>query len=399
MDAIPTVAAFSYLGFGTLFLAMMIAWRFLPGSGDRDATRMYLVSASLLAAGAVVDVLRYVATPALAVAVSFVLTALSQLTALVAARRLLHRGSTPYVFTLVTVVGSVITVWYTLVEPDYRWRIGAVLVTGAILTGAIAWEFLRFSEPGLTGIFRIIGSIYGAFAILSLVRVTRLPGMDPTSGADQAPTTVLLNQVSALPMLLLIAVMLIMVTVRRAHGVVAEDRDIAVETSVQLLADSWADPLTGLASRARIRDIIKASIAIQPNAGHRVVLVAALDGSPAEVHGHQVADEALICMADRARSLFGIHPQDWDTAGRWGESSIIVIVPATTELSPWGRALELRDEMKSMTTPNGYTCSASVAAVQISPGTSMACLEAEIREATARALDAGPAGLAAPVRE
>ena len=398
MGAIPAITAFSYLGFGMLFLAMVIAWRYLPGSGDRAAIRMYLVSAALTAAGAVVDVLRYIATPAWAVAVSLDLTLLAQLTALVAARRLLRRGPTPRIFTVLTVASCIAATWFTLVDPNYGGRSGAYLVTGGVLTGAIGWTFLRASEPGLNVIFRIIGTIYGSYAILSFARVAMLPSMDPTSDVDQSPTSVLLNQLAALPMLVLIAVMLVMVTVRRAHDVVSEDRDVAVETSVGLLEDTWADPLTGLASRARMRAIIEASLGAGPGAGSPGVLVAGLDGKLAEDLGHRVADQALVSMAERVRSLCGIHPQDWDTAGRWGESSIIVIPPASSERSIREWALSLQGALTTMTTAEGHSCSGSVAEVRIAPGTSMASLEVEIRHALAEALDAGPSGLASNVR-
>ncbi|MDQ1246229.1 MAG: Diguanylate cyclase [Actinomycetota bacterium] len=398
METIPAITAFSYLGFGTLFLAMVIAWRYLPGSGDRAAIRMYLVSAALTAAGAMVDVLRYIATPAWAVAGSLVLTLLSQLTALMAARRLLRMGPTPRVFSILTVAGSVVTTWFTLVEPNYVGRSGAYLVTGAVLTGAIGWTFLRASEPGLTVIFRIIGTIYGSYAILSFVRVAMLPSMDPTSDVDQSPTSVLLNQLAALPLLFLIAVMLVMVTVRRAHDVVSEDRDVAVETSAELLAETWSDPLTGLASRARIRSVIEASLAAGPNAGPPGVLVVALDGNLAESHGHRVADEALVSVAERVTSLCGIHPQDWDTAGRWGENSIILLPPAESSRSIRQWALSLQDALTSMTTAAGHPCSASVAEIRIEPGVSMASLEVEIRDAMASALDEGPSGMASNVR-
>ena len=398
MEAIPAITAFSYLGFGMLFLAVLIAWRYLPGSGDRAAIRMYLVAAALTAAGAVVDVLRYIATPAWAVAVSLDLTLLAQLTALVAARRLLGKGPTPRNFSVLTVAGCIAATWFTLVEPNYVGRSGAYLVTGGVLTGAIGWTFLHASEPGLNVIFRIIGTIYGSYAILSFARVAMLPSMDPTSEVDHSPTSVLLNQLAALPMLVLIAVMLVMVTVRRAHDVVSEDRDVAVETSVGLLEDTWADPLTGLASRARMRSVVEASLAAGPGAGAAGVLVAGLDGNIAEAQGHRVADEALVRMAESVRSLCGIHPQDWDTAGRWGENSIIVIPPASSGRSMREWALSLQDALATMTTAAGHPCSASVAVISITAGTSMASLEVEIRDALARALDSGPAGLASNVR-
>lgn len=398
MGDIPMLSAFSYLGFATLFLGMVIAWRYAPGVGERDAIRMYLVSAALTCAGAVVDVLRYVATPAWAVAMSFVLTLLAQLTALAAARRLLRKGPTPRFFIILTAAGCVLAIWFTLVSPDFHWRVAANLVTGSILTGAIAWLFLRASEPGLTVIFRIIGSIYGCYAILCLTRVAMLPTTDPASEFDHSPKSVLVNQLSALPLLFLIALMLVMVTVRRAHDSVSEDRDVAVETSVDLLADTWSDPLTGLASRARIRSVVEASLAAGPNAGSPAVLVAALDGNLAEAQGHRVADEALISMAQRVRSLCGIQPQDWDTAGRWGENSIILLPPADSGRSIRAWALSLQDALTAMTTATGHPCSASVAEIRIAPGTSMASLEAEIRHAVASALDEGPSGMASNVR-
>lgn len=396
MDEIPTLTAFSYLGFGTLVLALLIAWRFLPGSSDRGAIRMYLISGALTAAGAVADVLRYLATPAWAVAVSFVLTMLAELTGLVAARRLLHRGPTPLVFFLVTALGALVTMWFTLVEPDYVVRSAAVLIVSVILSGAMAWTFLRAREAGLTVLFVIIGSIYLAYSLLCLARLMAAPGMRPDSDLDQAPTSVLLNQLLALPLLMMIGLMVVTVTARRAHAAIEDDRDVAVETSVDLLADTWSDPLTGLASRARIRSVLEDSLASRQSPGAEAVLVAALDGNVAETYGHQVADEALIDLAGRVRALFGIAPQDWDSAGRWGENSIIVISPpAGRSTRQW--ALSLLDSVRSITTAAGQPCSASVAEVHINPGTTIASLEAAIRTATASALDAGPAGLASNV--
>ncbi len=397
MGPIPASAAFSYLGFGTLVLAMVIAWRSWPAAADRDAIRMYLVSAALTAASAMVDVLRYIVGPAWAVAASFDLIMMAQLTALVAARRLLRQDPTPRLFVIITAAGCVLTTWFCLVDPNYLWRTGACLVTGAILTGAIAWAFWRASEPGLTVIFRIIGSIYGSYAILCLVRVARLPGMDPTSVVDQLPANVLRNQISVLPMLVLIAVMLVTVTMRRAHAEVSEDRDVAVETSVELLAETWSDPLTGLASRARMRSVIEAALVAGPSGGSSAFLVAALDGQLAETQGHRRADEAIVTMAETVKRRFGIDPQDWDTAGRWGENSIIVIPPGASARSTREWALMLRDAVRSMTTSAGHLCSASVGEIRIANGTQMDHLESEIRAAIASALDAGPAGLASNV--
>ena len=393
LATLPPVAVFSYLGFSTLFVGLMIVWRYSTRAPDTDAIRMYVVSAALTAAGAIVDVLRYVSTRAFAVAISLDLTLLAQLTALVATRRLHRRGPTPRPYFILTAAGCFAASWFTLIEPNYQWRIGAYMATGAVLTGSIAWLFLRASEPGLTAIFRLIGSIYGAYAVLSIARLATLPRADPTSTVDFEPTSVLLNQLGALPMLFLMALMLVIVSMRRAHAATEEDLVVAVETSADLLADTWADPLTGLASRARIRSVLESLLAITPHDGPKsAVVVVALDGPLVEMHGHSVADDALIAMAEQVRSRVGVGALDWDSAGRWGENSVIVILPAGSSQPNLQRAESLASAVQSLTTASGHACTASVAYVGISPGTSLGPLETSLREATSRALDLGPAG-------
>jgi len=157
--------------------------------------------------------------------------------------------------------------------------------------------------------------------------------------------------------------------------------------------------VVGPADRSGVKgahpSVLESSLAVGPRGGSGTpVVVVALDGNPVESHGHRAADEALVEVAQRVQSVGGIGPQDWDTAGRWGESSIIVLPPAGPgpPAKDWARTLQAA--LLAVHTPSGYTASASIAVVDAAPGTSLQILDRALRDTIDRARDDGPAGIA-----
>lgn len=390
MNVIELAIVLGYAGFLALLLAIVAIWRFAPGG---ESLGLWVLSAVLTFLCAVAQGLRWVATPDIAVAVAVDLTILAMITAYAAARRLMGLPSTPRVYAAAAIFGVVSTTWFTVVAPNFLLRSVAYAIVAIPTTLAIATVFFRAREPGLNAIFRVMGLCYGSYAVLTVVKTAGLLVTRPQEEVIEQPADVMINQLTVLPGLFLICLMLVLVTVRRAHAMVADDRDIAEETSQTLLADTWSDPLTGLASRARMRSILAAALTAGAHADATTsVFLVSLDGNLAQEYGHHVADEAMVAMAQQVKSIFGIHPHDWDTAGRWGETSVLVL-PALGGLTAQQWALRARDGLQHLTTASGQVFSASVALIGVAPGTSTQSVDVAIRDAGARALDGGPAGV------
>lgn len=382
----------SYVAFAAMLAAALIMWRFAPGG---ESLWLWVVAAALVVVSPISDFLRLVISPAWALALGAAAAILAEVVAYAATRQLCGRSPTPRVYVAMGGVGCGSFVWFSLVHPLFLPRAMMLSATLAVISGATAWVFLRTREPGLTFVFRLTG---GFFALYSLGQVVRFFWL-PTSGIPQdtiwVPRAAVLNQVLSLPVLLILALLLVVVTARRTSDAAALERDIAEETSAAVLADSWSDPLTGVASRARIRSVLESSLASAPRGGSGTAfVVAVLDGNPVESHGHRVADEAVVELAERVRSVAGVGPQDWDTAGRWGENSIIVLPPVGpgSPVHEWAKSL--RAALLAIDTPSGYTASASVAVVDAAPGTTMPVLDQALRDTVIRARDGGPAGMA-----
>ncbi|MDQ1247569.1 MAG: Diguanylate cyclase [Actinomycetota bacterium] len=389
----------SYVGIATALVTAVFAWRLAPGG---ESLGLWVLAALLGAVSPIADNLRLVISPAWVLALGTVATILAEVVAYAATRQLCGRSHTPRIYVAMCIVGCGSFIWFSLVRPLFLPRAMILSATLAVVAAAIAWVFLRAREPGLTVVFRISGGFFALYSLGQVVRFLWLPGSGIPQDTIWAPGAAVLNQLLSLPVLLMLSLMLVLVTVRRMSAaaaqerdIAAEERDIAEETSAALLADSWSDPLTGLASRARIRSVLKSSLASGPRDGlGTAVVVAVLDGNPVESHGHRVADEALVELAQRVRSFAGVGPQDWDTAGRWGENSIIMLPPVGpgSPVQDWARTLQAA--LLALDTPSGYTASASVAVVDAAPGTSVPVLDQALRDTVVRARDDGPAGIA-----
>ena len=382
----------SYVGVATMLVTAVVVWRLAPGG---ESLGLWVVAAVLAVVEAIADNLRFVISPAWALALGTVAIIIGGVVAYAATRQLCGRSHTPRVYVAMCVVGCGSFVWFALVRPMFLPRAMMLSATLAVVAGATAWVFLRTREQDLTVVFRITGGFFAVYALGQVVRFLWLPGAGIPEDTIWAPGAAVLNHVLSLPMAFMLSLMLGLVTARRASAAAAEERDIADETSAALLADSWSDPLTGLASRARIRSVLESSLVSGPSGGlGTAVFVAVLDGNPVESHGHRVADEALVELAQRVRSVAGVGPQDWDTAGRWGENSIIVLPPVGpgSPVQDWARTLQAA--LRAIDTPTGYTASASVAVVDTAPGTSMPALDQALRDTIVRARDDGPAGIA-----
>lgn len=389
----------SYVGFATMLVTAVVVWRLAPGG---ESLGLWVVAAVLAVGEPIGHSLRFVISPAWALALGTVAIILSEVVAYAATRQLCGRSHTPRVYAAMCVVGCGSFVWFALVRPLFLPRAMMLSATLAVVAGATAWVFLRTREQGLTVVFRITGGFFALYSLGQVVRFFWLPGAGIPEDTIWVPSAAALNHLLSLPVLLMLSLMLGLVTTRRTSAAAArerdiaeEERDIAAETSASLLADTWSDPLTGLASRARIRSVLESSLASGPRGrSGTAVVVAVLDGNPVESHGHRVADEALVELAQRVRSVAGVGPQDWDTAGRWGENSIIVLPPVGpgSPAQDWARTLQA--SLLAVDTPSGYTASASVAVVDAAPGTSMPVLDQAVRDTVVRARDGGPAGIA-----
>lgn len=250
MAAVTLPLLLSYVGIATALVTAVIAWRFAPGG---ESLGLWVLAAALAAVSPIADTLRLVFPQAWTLALGTIAVILSEVVAYAATRQLCGRRHTPRVYAAMCVVGCGSFIWFSLVRPLFLPRAMMLSATLAVVAAAIAWVFLRTREPGLTAVFRITGGLFAMYSLGQVVRLLWLPGSGIPQDTIWAPGAAVLNQLLSLPVLLMLALMLVLVTTRRTSAAAAQEREIAEETRAALLADSWSDPLTGLASRARIR--------------------------------------------------------------------------------------------------------------------------------------------------
>lgn len=300
-------------------------------------------------------------------------------------------------------LAAVLAFWattFTFVVDRQSIRIvGYDLVLAGLLTAmsVAAWRYRLSSVPRssafLAAVFAGTAALHGVGAV---VQGFRFEAVDPVF--EPSP---FLTAGYVIPMagtILWVFGLVFMVNERLQSEITwdaQEASEVAAETSAALLADTWSDPVTGLASRSRMRSVISAALSMgHPGASGTVVVVAALDANLAQTRGHRAADEAMALMAEQIRVATGIGPQEWDTAGRWGEGSIAILppVPPGEAASAW--TLQLTDALSTLTGRTGQTYTASVALVEATQGSSLDDVEPVLRATVAEALDSGPSGRA-----
>jgi diguanylate cyclase (GGDEF)-like protein len=96
------------------------------------------------------------------------------------------------------------------------------------------------------------------------------------------------------------------------------------------VAEALTDPLTGLATRARMEDEVQHLLALSLRAGTPLTAVILdVDGLKQvnDVHGHAAGDAALAAVGKAIRE----HARMTDRAFRWGGDEFVVLMPGTTE--------------------------------------------------------------------
>ena len=151
------------------------------------------------------------------------------------------------------------------------------------------------------------------------------------------------------------------------------------------------DPLTGTATPQAMRRFLEAALDLSEPQGPRVALLAiGLDGlgSLAVRHGPEVADAALLGIADRLRNGLRAH----DLVGRLPEGFCICLAEAlTTQARGTAERLQQLLEQTPLETPQGpvaLRCSLGLA-LGHGPGSSADDLMTRARAALAAAQEAG----------
>ncbi len=144
------------------------------------------------------------------------------------------------------------------------------------------------------------------------------------------------------------------------------------------------DPLTGLANRRHVEDVLGDALA---EARPCAVLLLDIDHFKAvnDAHGHATGDTALREVACRLAA--GLRPGD--LLGRWGGEEFIVVAPAADAHAAWALGERLRTGLTDTPLPGGLRLTLSAGVALSRPGDTPASLVARADGALYRAKQAG----------
>lgn len=119
---------------------------------------------------------------------------------------------------------------------------------------------------------------------------------------------------------------------QRRYEELAERAEEAEEINQRLVAITWTDYLTGLASRARIESVLDSELGMVDLVGGSLcVMLIGINGLPEvrAVLGHQAVDVMIAGYAEVAREHLAPGGVVFEAVGRWAEDQFLAILSGT----------------------------------------------------------------------
>ena len=259
-----------------------------------------------------------------------------------ASRRLLgleHGKRYVYPVVAITLISGMLL---TVAVPDSLPRVVLTSVALAAYPAMSAWLFVvhRRQLPSLVAyttaaIFTAMAGVY----VARTIGFARVVLFDDVTAAPQA--------VSSLPFFIELvfntwwAAMLAIIVSARIQARLRAERDRAAEINRELLVLSTTDPLTALANRNRVDEVLglqsrRASARGVPLS----VIMADVDHFKRvnDEFGHPVGDEVLVWLAE----ILQASVRETDVVGRWGGEEFIIVLPETDVASAERTAERIR---------------------------------------------------------
>lgn len=112
----------------------------------------------------------------------------------------------------------------------------------------------------------------------------------------------------------------------------ADRAEEAEEANQRLLAMTWTDYLTGLATRSRIENVLDSELGLVDLVGGQLcVALISVDGLPElrSVLGHRAADAAIAEYAEVVREHLAPNDVVFEAVGRWADDQFLAILSGT----------------------------------------------------------------------
>lgn len=278
----------------------------------------------------------------LAIAASNTLAVLGLGWVYLASRRLLgleHGRRYVYPVVAMTLIAGI---WPTLFVPDSLPRIALTSSALAVYPAMSAWLFLTHRRQLPSLVAYTTAAIFAAIAIVYVVRTVSFARVALFDDVTYAPAAV-----SSLPFFLelvlntWLAAMLAIIVSARIQARLRRERDRVAEINRELLVLSTTDPLTALANRNRVDEVLGVQSRRSSARGVPLsVIMVDVDHfkNVNDDFGHPAGDEVLIRLADILRTSV----RETDTVGRWGGEEFIIILPETDVASAERTAERIR---------------------------------------------------------
>lgn len=223
-------------------------------------------------------------------------------------------------------IGLTSSLWFILIQPSLNGRLFVIGVVAGTLTFYSGILFWRHREPGLDWLMRPTGITFGVVALAYFLRGVFALFAQPIP-EDQATSSPIVWSFSpfAIAFWGMASAALVMVISVRRHAALESERDEEHQANERLLEMSWSDPMTGVASRARITDLLEAECKFAAASGAQPVAVLAQVCAPEGLKSAE-RDSAIVDAARSLRETLGLGPVAIDCVGRWGFDEFLVIL-------------------------------------------------------------------------
>lgn len=353
------LALLQWLTAGAAFVFFATATVLRSMAPDEASLRLWQWAGLLFTGAQIAGALRNTVPMLPAVEIGNVLASLGAVYVFQGTRVLLGRAPIRYLWLPVAVFAVAVSTYYTAVQPDIVARVMLLSPIGAACFAGSAWLFWHHREALLGNGTKAISGLYSGVALLYALRAALAPvGMTSQDYSETDNWAVAGIHAIAIVFFGAAAVALTWVVSTRQRRELDQARQQAEAANEQLLAMTWTDPLTGVANRARIASLLDSEVAMSALGADLIVLLIALDSRTVDFDP-RTAERDLITIAEAACERLQLTEPVVDTVGRWGDDSLLLLLPDTDE----GRARRFAELLHS-DLPAGTRCTYALTRVR-----------------------------------